>query len=172
MEPIFFLCWHIQFIATFNWQFSSLRLDFIYFYSKVCYFIASGCQDSLWHFEKKTYGLGRGGDFGRRCWGEYIYISRRKWRSDGGNYLRNNETLLNLRSSRNTITIAKLGRMKTAGHISFYREVRNAYRILMCKPQRNSHLEDLGVNRRWIIRVYRFFKRVYEDCVLVSCGSG
>jgi hypothetical protein len=46
--------------------------------------------------------------------------------------------------------IVKLGRMKTAGCISFFREVRNAYRILLCKPHRNSHLEDVGVNRRSI----------------------
>jgi hypothetical protein len=46
-----------------------------------------------------------------------------------------NETLHNLYSSPNTIRMTKSRRTRLAGHVARMREKRNAYRILVGKPE-------------------------------------
>jgi hypothetical protein len=50
-----------------------------------------------------------------------------------------NEELHNLYSSPNIIRIIKSRRMRWAGHVARMEETRNAYRILVGKPERKSY---------------------------------
>jgi hypothetical protein len=62
-----------------------------------------------------------------------------------------NEELHNLDSSPSIITILKSRKMRRAGHVTQMREKRNAYRILVRKPEGK---EQLGrPRRRWIDNV-------------------
>jgi hypothetical protein len=60
----------------------------------------------------------------------------------------NKEELHNLYSSPNVIRMIKLRRMRWAGHVARMRETRNAYRILMGKPEGKSPLER--PRRMWV----------------------
>jgi hypothetical protein len=50
-----------------------------------------------------------------------------------------NEELHNLYSSPNIIRMIKSRRMRWAGHVARMREKRNAYRILVGKPEEREH---------------------------------
>jgi hypothetical protein len=58
-----------------------------------------------------------------------------------------NEELNNLHSSPSIVTMIKSRRMRWAGHIARIEENRNAYRILVGKPEGKEH-QDVGV---WMI---------------------
>jgi hypothetical protein len=62
-----------------------------------------------------------------------------------------NEKLHNLYSSPGTIRMIKSRRMRWAGHVARMGEKRNAYRILVGKPEGNRPLGKL--RRRWVIKV-------------------
>jgi hypothetical protein len=65
-----------------------------------------------------------------------------------------NEELHNLYTSPNIIRVIKSERMKWARHIARMGEVRNAYKMLVRKPEGRDHLEDLGMDGRileWIL---------------------
>jgi hypothetical protein len=55
-----------------------------------------------------------------------------------------NEELRDLYSSPSIIRIIKSRRMRWAGHVARMREKRNAYRLLMVKPEGKSIRMDLG----------------------------
>jgi hypothetical protein len=59
-----------------------------------------------------------------------------------------NEELHNLYSSSNLIRMVKSRRMRWAGHVARMGETRNAYRILMGKPERKRPLRR--PRRRWV----------------------
>jgi hypothetical protein len=59
-----------------------------------------------------------------------------------------NEELHNLYSSPNIITMIMSGRMRWAGHVSRMAETRNAYRILVEKPEGKRTLRR--PRRRWV----------------------
>jgi hypothetical protein len=59
-----------------------------------------------------------------------------------------NEELHNLYSSRSIIRMIRSRRMRWAGHVA--RGKRNAYRILVGKPEERDHFEDQDVGG-WII---------------------
>jgi hypothetical protein len=65
-----------------------------------------------------------------------------------------NEELHNSYFLPNIIRMVKFKRMKWAGHVAHMGEMRNAYTLLVGKPEekRRDHLEDLGVNGRVIIK--------------------
>jgi hypothetical protein len=63
-----------------------------------------------------------------------------------------NEELHDLYSLRNIIGIIKPRRMRWAGHVARMREKRNAYRMLVGKPERKSPLERS--RRRWVDNKY------------------
>jgi hypothetical protein len=56
-----------------------------------------------------------------------------------------NEELHNLYFSPSIIRIIKSRRMRWAGHVARMGEKRNAYRILVGKPEGESHWEDHGL---------------------------
>jgi len=57
----------------------------------------------------------------------------RKWREDGENC--NSEELQSLNISPNIIRMMKSMRMRGAGHVASMGEIRNAYKILVGKPE-------------------------------------
>jgi hypothetical protein len=59
-----------------------------------------------------------------------------------------NEELRNLYSSTSIIRIIKSSRMRCAGHVAQMRERRNAYSILVVKPERKKSLGR--PRRRWV----------------------
>jgi hypothetical protein len=61
-----------------------------------------------------------------------------------------NEELHNLYSSPN-IRMIKARRMRWAGHVTRIGEMRNAYKILIVKPEGKRPLEDLGVDEMIIL---------------------
>jgi hypothetical protein len=62
-----------------------------------------------------------------------------------------NEELLNLYTSPNIIRVVKPKRMKWVGYVARMGEMRNAYRVLVGKPERKNHAEDLGVDGRMML---------------------
>jgi hypothetical protein len=64
-----------------------------------------------------------------------------------------NEKLQILCSSSNIIRQIKSRRMRWAGHVARMGEERSVYRVLMGKPEGNSHLEDQGVYGRIGLRM-------------------
>jgi hypothetical protein len=63
-----------------------------------------------------------------------------------------NEKLHNLHSSPSIIRKIKLRRVRWAGHVAGMGEKRNAYRILLGKPEEKSHWEDQDVNGWTILK--------------------
>jgi hypothetical protein len=57
----------------------------------------------------------------------------------GGRKKFNNKELQNLYYSRNLIRIIKSRRMRRAGHVARARKKRNAYRLLVRKPEIKDH---------------------------------
>jgi hypothetical protein len=73
----------------------------------------------------------------------------------------NNEELHNLYSSPNVIRLIKSGRMRWAGHIVRMGETRNAYRILVGKPEGN---RPLGKPRcRWVDNIKMNLREIGWD---------
>jgi hypothetical protein len=64
-----------------------------------------------------------------------------------------NEELHNSHSFPNIVTIIKTRKMVWAGHITCLGEMRNAYKILVQKPEGRYHLEDLGIDAEVNIRM-------------------
>jgi len=62
-----------------------------------------------------------------------------------------NEEFHNLYASSNIIMVIKLKRMKWAGHVAGMGEVRNAYSILLGKPEEKRLHRRLGVVRKIIL---------------------
>jgi hypothetical protein len=72
-----------------------------------------------------------------------------KWVGVTGGWRKlHNEELHNLYSSPSIIRIMKSRRMRWAGHVARMREKRNAYRLLVGKPEGKGPLER--PRRRWI----------------------
>jgi hypothetical protein len=63
-----------------------------------------------------------------------------------------NEELHNLYSSPNIIRMIKSRRMRRAGHVARRGEKRNAYRILMGKPEEKDNWEEQDVGGRTILK--------------------
>jgi len=66
-----------------------------------------------------------------------------------------NEKLRNLYCSPNIIRVIKSRRMKCVKCVPRFREMKNAYKILVGKPEGINHSEDLGV-----------FGRIILECIL------
>jgi hypothetical protein len=66
---------------------------------------------------------------------------RERERKTGGWRKLHNEKLHNLYSSPSIITMIKSRRMRWAGHVACMEEKRNAYRILVGKPEEERPLE-------------------------------
>jgi len=63
-----------------------------------------------------------------------------------------NEELCHMSSSTNIILAIKSRRIRWAGHVACMEERRCVYRVLVGKPEGQNHLEDLGVDRRIILK--------------------
>jgi hypothetical protein len=63
-----------------------------------------------------------------------------------------NEELHNLYYSPYIIRMIKSRRMRWVGHVVHMGEMRNAYKILVGKPDGRDHSEDLGIGGRIIIK--------------------
>jgi hypothetical protein len=67
-----------------------------------------------------------------------------------------NAELNDLYSSLNIVQVTKKRRMRWAGNVAHMGESRGVYRVLVGKPEGNSHLEDPGIDGsiilRWIFR--------------------
>jgi hypothetical protein len=85
----------------------------------------------------------------RRIYGQKRDEVRGGWRK------LHNEERHNLYSSPSIIREMKLRRMRSAGHVARMGEKRNAYRILVGKPEKRDHKEDQDVDGwlvlKWII---------------------
>jgi hypothetical protein len=64
-----------------------------------------------------------------------------------------NEELHSLYISPDIIRVIKSRRMRWAGHVGRMGEVRNAYKILVGKPEERDHSEDLSVDGRILKRI-------------------
>jgi hypothetical protein len=62
-----------------------------------------------------------------------------------------NEEPRNFYASPNVIKIMKSREMRWAGQVARIGELRNAYNILIVKPERKRHSEELGVHRKIIL---------------------
>jgi hypothetical protein len=73
----------------------------------------------------------------------------------GGRRKLHNEELHNLYSSASIIRMIKSRRIRWAGHVARMGEKRNAYRILVGKPEGRDHWEDQDVDGwtilKWIL---------------------
>jgi hypothetical protein len=58
------------------------------------------------------------------------------------------EELFDLYSSPNIIQVIKSRRMRWAGHVAYMGGRRDAYRVLVGRPEGTTHLEDPGVDGR------------------------
>jgi hypothetical protein len=54
--------------------------------------------------------------------------------------------------SHNNVQVTKKRRMRWVGNIARMGESRGVYRVLVWKPEGNSHLEDPGIDGRIILR--------------------
>jgi hypothetical protein len=63
-----------------------------------------------------------------------------------------NEALHNLYSSPSISRMIKVRRMRLAGHVARMREKRNAYRILVGKPEKRGHWKDQDVGGWTILK--------------------
>jgi hypothetical protein len=61
------------------------------------------------------------------------------------------EELHNLYPSPNIMRVTKSRRMTCAGHVARMGDMRNAYNILVGKPERKKTLEDIGVDEKIIL---------------------
>jgi hypothetical protein len=74
-----------------------------------------------------------------------------------------NEELHNLYSSPNIIRMIKSRRMRWAGHVTPMGETRNAYRILVGKPEGKRPLGR--PRRRWVDNIKIDLREIGLDCV-------
>jgi hypothetical protein len=63
-----------------------------------------------------------------------------------GEWRRLHDELHNLHASPNIIRVIKTRRMIWAGQVARMKDMRNAYKILVGKPEGKNHLEDLHVD--------------------------
>jgi hypothetical protein len=63
-----------------------------------------------------------------------------------------NEKVYAVHSSPNVIRMIKSRRMRWAGHVAHMGDRRGTYMILMGRPEGRRSLEDLGVDRRIILK--------------------
>jgi hypothetical protein len=62
-----------------------------------------------------------------------------------------NEELHNLYASLNIIRVIKSRKMSWAGHIACMGGMENVYKVLVGKPKRKNHSEDLGIDGKIIL---------------------
>jgi choline kinase len=74
-----------------------------------------------------------------------------------------NEELHNLYSSPNMIRMIESRRKRWAGHVAGIGEIRNAYRILVGKPEENRPLERPRL--RWMVNIEMDLKEIGLDGV-------
>jgi hypothetical protein len=74
-----------------------------------------------------------------------------------------NEELRNLYSSPSIIKMIKSSTMRLAGHVARMGEKRNAYRILVGKPERKRRLER--PRHRWVDNIRLDLGEIEWDCV-------
>jgi hypothetical protein len=55
-------------------------------------------------------------------------------------------------ASQNIVWVFKPRRMRWVGYVAHVGEMKNAYKILVGKPERMSHSEELGVDRKIILK--------------------
>jgi hypothetical protein len=82
-----------------------------------------------------------------------IFVAKRKEVAGGWRKLHNEELQI-LHVSANIIRIIKLRRMIMARYVTRTSEMRNAFKILVGKPEGRNHAEDLGVDDNileWIL---------------------
>jgi hypothetical protein len=77
-----------------------------------------------------------------------IFGSKREEVAGGWKRLHNE--LHNLYASPNIIRVTKLGRIRWSGHIACMEEMKNTFNLVR-RPERKSHLVDLGVDRTVIL---------------------
>jgi hypothetical protein len=73
----------------------------------------------------------------------------------------NNEKLHNFYSSPNIIRMIKSRRMRWAGHVARLVETRNAYRMLVGKPERKRPLDR--PRRRWLDNIKMNLRKIERD---------
>jgi hypothetical protein len=74
-------------------------------------------------------------------------------RISGGGWIKlHSEELHNLYPLPNIIRMIESRRMKWAGHVARMGEMRNAFCILVGKPERKNHSDDVGVDGRIILK--------------------
>jgi hypothetical protein len=63
--------------------------------------------------------------------------------------------------------------MRWAGHVAHVREMRNAYKILDGKPERNRQLEDIGVDGKIILEwiLGKWGRKMWTGCIWLRIGT-
>jgi hypothetical protein len=80
-----------------------------------------------------------------------------------------NEELHNLYSSSNIILMIKSRRIRWTGHVARIAEMRNAYKILVLKPEKKRQLRRY--KRRWENNIKMDIMEIVLEDMLDSCGS-
>ena len=87
-----------------------------------------------------------------------------------------NEKLNDLYSLPNIVRVAKSRRMRWAGHVARMEEDRGVQRVLVRKPEGNSHWGDQDVDgriiRRWIFRKLEGVVGTGWSCLRIGPGGG
>jgi hypothetical protein len=82
------------------------------------------------------------------------------------------EELYGLYASPNIVRVIKSRRMRWAGHVARTGK-RGVYRVLVGKPERKRHLEDLGIDRKIILKLIFKKRRGGMDSIgLAQIGTG
>jgi len=70
--------------------------------------------------------------------------------------------------------VTKKRRMRWAGNVAHMGESRGVYRVLVGKPEGNSHLEDPGIDGRIILRwIFRTWDvRAWTGSIWLRIGTG
>jgi hypothetical protein len=93
----------------------------------------------------------------RRIFGPKMYRVTGEWRR------LHNEELYALYSSPSIIRVTKSKRLKWPGHIAHMGKRRNAYRVLVGKPEGRNHSENPEVYGRIILKL--IFEKWYAACM-------
>jgi hypothetical protein len=84
-----------------------------------------------------------------------------------------NEELYDMHSSLKISRVIKSRKIRWAGHVARMGDRRGAYRVLVGRPEGKSHLEDLGVDGKTILKwSFKTGMGAWTGLIWLRIGSG